>query len=393
MAEGRKGNNEGSIYKDKQGHWRALISIPTVDGKQKRKYLYGRTRKEVADKMYAILHQIRTDTYIEPCKVTLYEWLCTWLEQYCKNEVRLSTYVNYDTYVQRHIKDTIGGYKLCDLNTAIMQAFFNDKAKSGKLNGSGGLSPKTIKNMHDMMHRALNKAVHLDMILKNPTDFVTLPKRKKSEMRFLTLYEQKELQEALKGDRLEMPVLLALYTGMRQGEMFGLKWSYVHLESDDRSWLRVVQAVNRFSDRTGESMKKTFLGLSEPKTPHSIRSIPLLPYIAQKLRDYKAEQAEYFRVHNLPMTEMVFTTRAGNLVDPRDFQRDFKLLLKRNGLREINVHALRHTFATRALESGMNIKTLSQILGHSSVAFTLDTYTHVTDDLKFHEMSAMNSFL
>ena len=93
------------------------------------------------------------------------------------------------------------------------------------------------------------------------------------------------------------------------------------------------------------------------------------------------------------MTEMVFTTRAGNLVDPRDFQRDFKLLLKRNGLREINVHALRHTFATRALESGMNIKTLSQILGHSSVAFTLDTYTHVTDDLKFDEMSAMNSFL
>ena len=93
------------------------------------------------------------------------------------------------------------------------------------------------------------------------------------------------------------------------------------------------------------------------------------------------------------MTEMVFTTKAGNLVDPRDFQRDFKQLLKRKGLREINVHGLRHTFATRALESGMNIKTLSQILGHSSVAFTLDTYAHVTEDLKFEEMSAMKSFL
>lgn len=393
MAGGRKGNNEGSIYKDKQGHWRALISIPSVDGSQKRKYLYGRTRKEVADKMYAILNQIRTDTYIEPSKVTLYEWLCTWLEQYCKNEVRLSTYVNYDTYVQRHIRNTIGGYKLCDLNTSIMQMFFNDKAKNGKLNGSGGLSPKTIKNMHNMLHRALDKAVHLDMILKNPTDFVALPKRKKSEMRFLTLDEQKQLQDALIGERLEMPVLLALYTGMRQGEMFGLKWSYVHLESEERSWLRVVQAVNRFSDRTGEGSKKTFLGLSEPKTPHSIRAIPLLPYIAGRLREYKKEQAEYFREHNLPMTEMVFTTRAGNLVDPRDFQRDFKLLLKRKGLREINVHGLRHTFATRALESGMNIKTLSQILGHSSVAFTLDTYAHVTEDLKFEEMAAMNNYL
>lgn len=386
-------NGEGSIYKDKTGRWRGVISIPTVDGKAKRKYISGQTRKEVVDKLCVILNQVRTNTYIEPCKTTLYEWLCIWLEQYCKNEVRLSTYVNYDTYVQRHIKNTIGGYKLCDLNTSIMQAFFNDKAKNGKLRGSGGLSPKTIKNMHDMLHRALNKAVHLDMILKNPTDFVALPKRKKSEMRFLTLDEQKQLQEALEGERLEMPVLMALYTGMRQGEMFGLKWSYVHLESEDRSWLRVVQAVNRFSDRTSEGNKKTFLALSEPKTPHSIRAIPLLPYISRKLKEYKKQQEEYFREHGLPMTEMVFTTKAGNLVDPRDFQRDFKLLLKRKGLREINVHGLRHTFATRALESGMNIKTLSQILGHSSVAFTLDTYAHVTEDLKFDEIAAMNGFL
>lgn len=389
----RNANGEGSIIKDKRGFWRGAVSLPSSNGKYKKKYIYGKTRKEVAEKMNALINQLRTNTYIEPCKVTLYEWLCTWLEQYCKNEVRLSTYVNYDTYVQRHIRNSIGGYKLCDLNTSIMQMFFNDKAKNGKLNGSGGLSPKTLKNMHDMLHRALNKAVHLDMILKNPTDFVTLPKRKKSEMRYLTLNEQKQLQEALVGERLEMPVLLALYTGMRQGEMFGLKWSYVHLDSEEHSWLRVVQAVNRFSDRIGEGTKKTFLGLSEPKTPHSIRSIPLLPYIAGKLREYKEEQVEFFQKHNLPMTEMVFTTKAGNLVDPRDFQRDFKLLLKRKGLREINVHGLRHTFATRALESGMNIKTLSQILGHSSVAFTLDTYAHVTEDLKFEEMSAMKSFL
>ena len=389
----KKANGEGSIYKDKRGRWRALVTIPSVDGKQKRKYLYGRTRKEVSDKMTELLNQLHTNTYIEPCKVTLYDWLCTWLEQSCKNEVRPSTYVNYDTYIQRHIRNTIGGYKLCDLSTGIMQAFYNEKAKNGKLDSSGGLNPKTIKNMHDMIHRALDKAVHLDMILKNPSDFVTLPKRRKSEMRFLTLDEQKQLQEALKGNRLEMPVLLALYTGMRQGELFGLKWDYVYLDSVDRSWLRVVQAVNRLSDRTCEGRKKTYLALCEPKTPHSVRAIPLLPYIAERLIAYKAEQEKYFRENGMPMSEMVFTTRNGNLVDPRNFQRDFKLLLKRNGLREINVHALRHTFATRALESGMNVKTLSKILGHSSVAFTLDTYAHVTEDLKFEEMAAMNGFL
>ena len=389
----KKANGEGSIFKDKQGRWRAVISIPTVDGKQKRKYLYGRTRKEASDKMTALLNQLHTNTYIEPCQINLYDWLCTWLELYCKNEVRSSTYVNYDTYVQRHIRDTIGGYKLCDLTNGIMQAFYNEKAKNGKLDGSGGLNPKTIKNMHDMIHRALDKAVHLDMIPKNPSDFVTLPKFRRSEMRFLTLEEQKQLQEAVKGDRLEMPVLLALYTGMRQGEIFGLKWAYVHLDSADRSWLRVVQAVNRLSDRTGEGSKKTYLALCDPKTSHSVRAIPLLPYIAGKLKVYKAEQEQYFRDKGLHRSEMVFTSKAGNLVDPADFRRDFKLLLKRSGLREINVHALRHTFATRALESGMNVKTLSKILGHSSVAFTLDTYAHVTEDLKFEEMAGMNGFL
>ena len=220
----RKSNHEGSIYKDKQGHWRALVSLPAVDGKYKRKYIYGKTRKEVSEKMNEVLSQLRTNSYIEPCKTTLYSYLCIWLETYCKNEVRMTTYINYKTYVHKHIKDTIGDYHLCDINNILIQQFYNDKAKNGKLNGSGGLSPKTMKNIHDMLHRALDKAVQLEMIPKNPSDFAVLPKRTKPEIRYFNIEEQKQLQEAIKGERLEMAVLLCLYTGIRQGELLGLPY-------------------------------------------------------------------------------------------------------------------------------------------------------------------------
>lgn len=393
MMGTRKGNNEGCIYKDKQGRWRGVISLPSSDGKYKRKYIYGKTRKEVSEKISEILNQLHTNTYVEPCKITLYSWLCTWIDTYCKNEVRMSTYVNYDIYIQKHIKDNIGGYRLCDLNTVIIQQFYNEKSKNGRLDGKGGLSPKTMKNMHDMLHRALEKAVQLDMIIKNPSEYTVLPKRKRSEMRFFTVDEQHQLQKSIKGHRLEMAILLCLYTGVRQGELLGLTWENVHLDANGQSYIRIVQAVNRTKNIYAPENEKTGLFISEPKTPHSIRTIPLLSDIAEKLSLYREEQAQYFVENALPQTDFVFTTKTGKLVDPRDFQRDFKLLLKKSNIREINVHGLRHTFATRALESGMSPKTLSKILGHSSVGFTLDTYAHVTDALKVEEMAGLNGFL
>lgn len=383
----KNSNGEGSVYKDKQGRWRGQVSLPSADGKVRRKYFYGTTRKEVADKVADLLNQIKTNTYIEPCKITLYEWLSEWLEVYCKPELRLTTLINYETFVHRHIKDSIGRIRLCELNTAAVQQFYNQKAKDGRLDGHGGLNPKTLRNLHNMLHKALDQAVNLDMILKNPVNAAVLPKRYKPEMRFFTVEEQQQFQAALKGDKLEMPLLLALYTGVRQGELLGLKWKYVHLDPHGQSYIRIVETISRVKNTDTSSPLKTVLMVNRPKTNHSIRTIPLLPYIAEKLFYYKEVQQMRFN------SEYVFTSATGTVIDPRDFQRDFKNLLKRNGIRMINIHGLRHTFATRALESGMSPKTLSKILGHSSAAFTLDTYAHVTEQLKVEEMSGLNSFL
>lgn len=388
----KKGNNEGSIYKDKQGRWRGQVNMPSTDGKVHRKYFYGKTRKEVADKVNELMCKLKTNTYIEPSKVTLYEWLCEWLDIYCK-ELRMTTFVNYETYIHKHIKNTIGGYRICDLTTVVIQQFYNEKSKNGRLDGSGGLSSKTMRNLHNMLHKAMSQAVNLNMIQKNPTDFVVLPKKQKVEMRYFTVEEQKYLQDVIKGERLEMAILLDLYTGMRQGELLGLKWENVHINLDGQSFIRIVQTVYRMKNTDENAESKTKLCINEPKTKHSVRTIPLLPDIAKRLTDYREKQVDYLSKNGFSDIGFVFTSTTGTIIEPRDFQRDFKKILKKNGIREVNVHGLRHTFATRALESGMSVKTLSKILGHSSVGFTLDTYAHVTERLKVEEISGMQSFL
>lgn len=389
----KKGNNEGSIYKDKQGRWRGQVNLPSPDGKIRRKYFYGKTRKEVADKVTELIRQINSNTYIEPSKVTLYEWLCEWLEIYCKPELRVTTYVNYELYIERHIKDSIGVCRMSDLNTTMFQQYYNQKFQNGKLNGNGGLSPKNLRNLHNMLHKALDQAVNLDMISKNPVTYAVLPKSQKKEMRYFTESEQRELQEAIKGDRLEMAILIALYTGVRQGELLGLKWDNVRIDLNGQSYIRIVETLCRVKNYDETTNNKTVLSVNIPKTRHSVRTIPLLPDIAKKLDEYRMKQREFIFENGYTDLGYVIISTIGTPLDPRSFQRDFKLLLRRNNIREVNVHGLRHTFATRALESGMSPKTLSKILGHSSVGFTLDTYAHVTDDLKFTEMQSMNNFL
>ena len=388
----KRGNNEGSIYKDKQGRWRGVVTIYTAEGKQRKKYFYGKTKRDVTEKVNQVLNELRLNTYIEPSGMTLIEWLNTWLDVYCRNEVRESTLVNYEIFVEKHIAPTIGNIRLCNLNPVILQRFYNDKQNNGRLRGNGGLSPKTIKIIHDMLHRALDQAVKLDMIIKNPADSVTLPRIIKKERRYLTVEEQRLLQSHLKDDAIGTAILLDLYTGMRQGELLGLMWKNVHLDCD-APYLRVTQTLNRLKNYGEFKDRKTILEIGYPKTQHSIRNIPLLPVIVEKLRCYKDVQEKYMKEHGIIPNGYVFTSNTGNLIDPKNFQRSFKLILKKSGIREINVHGIRHTFATRALESGMSVKTLSKILGHANVGFTLDTYAHVTDELMQDEISNLQGFL
>ena len=237
--------------------------------------------------MNRTLNEIRNHTYIEPNGMTLAEWLRIWLDTYCRNTLRPSTFVNYEIYLDKHITPTIGNIRLTDLNAVILQQFYNDKLKNGNLLTKGGLKPKTLRNMHNMLHKALGQAYRMDMIPKNPADFVSIPRQNKQERKYLTVEEQQLLQRNLKSDTMGIAILLDL------------------------------------KDR------ETLLEIGYPKTPHSIRNIPLLPEIAERLRIYKAQQAHNNSINGILPSGYVFTNRAGNWIDPRDFQRDFKQILRK----------------------------------------------------------------
>lgn len=389
----KKANSEGSVYKDKQGHWRGVVTLYCDNGVPKRKYFYGKTKREVTEKVNKALTEIHDNTYTEPCKVTLYEWLCTWLDTYCRGELKPSTIVNYETYIEKHIKPTIGNVKLCDLTPMLLQRFYQEKSKNGRLDGQGGLSPKTMRNLHTMIHTGLEKAYTIGYLTRNTADLVSTPKLVKQERLYFTADEQKELQKYLPDERIGMAVLLDLYTGLRMGELLGLPWKNVYIDTEGESYIRVTQTLNRIQNPDRNSSTKTILTIGTPKTSYSIRTIPLLPEIAEKLLLHREKQMQMLKDNGLKDSELVFTASNGKPYDPRNFQTEFRNLLIRHNIRVINVHGMRHTFATRSLESGMDIKTLSRLLGHSSIQISLDLYAHVTDQLQAEHIANLRGFL
>lgn len=389
----KKGNSEGSIYKDKNGRWRGAVTLYCENGVPKRKYVSGKTKRDVTEKVNKLLNDVKYNDYTEPSKITLYEWLSTWFDMYCRGELKPTTLVNYETFIERHIKPTIGNVKLCDLNPLMLQKFYQEKYRNGKLDGSGGLSPKTMHNLHTMIHTGLDKAYKMGYVNRNVSDLVTPPKMVKKERKFFTVEEQTELQKHLPNERIGMAVLLDLYTGLRVGELLGLPWKNVNLNLNGDSYIKITQTISRIQNPDRNSTKKTILTFGTPKTTYSVRTIPLLPEIAEKLSLHREEQERLISENGWTDTGLVFISSNGKPVDPKNFQNSFKAMLKRYNIRVINVHGIRHTFATRSLESGMDIKTLSRILGHSSIQISLDLYAHVTDQLQAEHMANLRNFL
>lgn len=389
----KNANSEGSIYKDKNGRWRGAVTLYCENGTPKRKYLSGRTKREVTEKVNKLLNEVKYNDYTEPSKITFYEWLMIWIDMYCIGQLKPSTTVNYEAYIDRHIKSSIGNIKLCDLTPLMLQRFYQEKYKNGRLDGTGGLSAKTMHNLHTMIHTALDKAYKMGYVNRNVSDLVTVPKIVKQERRFFTVEEQTELQKYLPDERIGMAVLLDLYTGLRMGELLGLPWENVHLDLNGDSYIKITQTINRIKNPDRNSPQKTILFFDTPKTKYSIRTIPLLPEIAEKLSQHREKQQHLISENGWKDTGLVFLTRTGTPFDPKNFQNAFKAMLKRHNMRIINVHGIRHTFATRSLESGMDIKTLSRILGHSSIQISLDLYAHVTDQLQAEHMENLRTFL
>jgi len=372
----KRGHGEGTIYRHaKTGKWAAQASIGyDHEGKIKRITKYFETRKEAQDWLAKVQHEKRTGQFVEPDKVTLGEWIKRWMEVYKRLEVEVTSYDFYETLINCHIIPTLGEIELQKLRPMDIQKMYAEKIKNGRLDGSGGLAAETVRRIHNILHGALGQAVKEGLVTRNVADAVEPPKIIKGEVRPLSREQVDRFLEFAGKDRLYALFVMAVGTGLRRGELLGLKWENVDFEKGTAT---VKWTVARVKKRDG-GPKKTELKLKQPKR-NKYRTVALAKFVLQALKIHKARQNEerlFFgpKYHN---NDLVFCTEDGRLMDPRNFTRRYTRLMKAAGLDHTRFHNWRHTFATVLLEMGEHPKVVQEMLGHSKIAITLDTYSHL----------------
>ena len=323
--------------------------------------------------------------------ITLGDWMDRWLEDYARPTVKLSTYCSYELYIRGHIKPNIGGLYMNTLRVDDLQAFFNDRQRNGNLKGKGGLSPKTLLNMRNMMHLAFTQAIRNRLVLDNPVEGVRIPKLVKTEMRVLNREEQDRLITAVRlaPEPAAFGIIFDLFTGLRLGELCGLRWKNVYL---DRKMFVVCETRNRLPNHDPSVAASTTVKTVETtKTDNSRRSVYLVESLLNDLLEYKSIQdsiSAQYPVYN--PDGYVFCQENGDPYEPRTYQDLFKRCVRQAGIRDANFHSLRHTFSTRSLEEGMDIVTLSRLLGHANPSITMDKYGHSTDEQKLSSMQKLD---
>jgi integrase len=379
----KRGNGEGSISKRKDGRWCAVITNgndPNT-GKPKRVFFYGKTRQEVAEKLNQALHSIGQGTFVEPSRLTVGEWINTWLFEYKKQSLRPTTFQSYEYLTRVHVKPTIGHIILKDLRSEHLQRLYNEKATQGRSDGKGGLSPKTVRHIHCVIHEALEQALKNNLVVRNVSKATTLPRQVKKEMKVLTVDEQCKLLNVLGEERLRSAFILALASGVREGELLAIRWQDIDLKE---GIINIRQSLKRVKVFDENKNTKSELLFQEPKTKAGKRIIPLPASVITELKEHRNRQLQEKLKARLIYedNDLVFCTEIGKPIDTNNLIRKFKALLKKAGMRDINFHALRHTYATRLLEANEHPKVVQEILGHSDISMTLNTYSHVMPEIK-----------
>ena len=381
----KRGNGEGSITHRKDGRWMGQITVghDSKTGRLKRRTFYGKTRRVVADKLAQAAVELRAGRFAQATTVTVGEWISAWLERYARTK-RTSTWENYESLARVHVVPALGAKKLRELRPEHLQLFYNELLRTGAVRREGGLAPATVRRVHAVIHEALEQAVREELVGRNVSDFVSPPTVPHFEIQPPSVEHTARLLKVARGHRLYALFLLYLGSGTRRGEALALRWQDVDLN-------RGTIAIHRTLVRTSTKG----LVFHEPKTRLSWRVVPIPDLVRQALLAHRARQAEEKGLvgEAYEDQDLVFTTPIGHPIDPNNVTRTFDLLLRTAGLRHYRLHDLRHAFATRLLELGEHPKVVQVLLGHSSIAQTLNTYSHVTPGLTERAVQRLNDVL
>ena len=369
MANKRRPQGDGTIRKRPDGRWEGRIIIGHKrDETPMYKSVFGKTQKATLKMLHQMIDTYRDVDLTEDSRMTLGEWLDKWLDEYMIFTVRESTLYGYRCMTNNQVKRFIGDKQLSSLTTADIQKFYNKIKKQGRVkpnrDGSYELADSMVRGIHMMLHEALDTAVKERLIAKNPTNGTTIPKNNYAEKQILGDEQLTRFLEEIKGEEYWYDFFyLEVMTGLRRGEICGLKWSDIDFGANK---LRVQRSVS--------SKKGGGVNIGETKTNTGTRNIIMPPSVMDALKKRK----------QTAITAWVFPAflNPEQPIHPEAAYRKLKVILKHAGLPQIRFHDLRHTFATHAMKGGVDAKTLSGILGHTNASFTLDTYTHVTSDMQ-----------
>ncbi len=366
---GRRGNGEGTVGRY-GGRWVARISLPGG----RRKHFYGRTRADVVARMTAALAALRKGDDLPDDRIALRDFLARWIEG-MRGTIKPSAWDSFEGHIRVHLIPDLGHLRLSRLRRSDIVAW-----QGGKL-AAGRWSPTTVGHIQATLHRALADAVRDGIIARNPASLVSLPRRADTEMGTLDEEQASRLLAAAGSDRLAALWVMALTTGRRRGELLGLRWSDLDL---DRREYRVLRARTRASRRALGTQDTGGAVYSSPKRRASRqRGLPLVGVAVAALRAHHAQQAAERLVAGTawdgpePRTDLVFTTPLGGAIPITTFRRSYDALLRRAQLSRVRFHDLRHSAASLLFSLGVEPKTISEMLGHSTTAVTLETYTHV----------------
>ena len=355
MGRKRK-NGEGTVRLRKDGRWEGRIVIGyDENGLPKTKNVLAKTKGECIEKLKAL----------KKADMPFGEWLDYWYETYCKPNARPATQRTYEGYIRLYLHPRLGSIPLNKVTTSDIQqmcTWMMTKARVDQKNGDSGLSDSQVINCYSLCDRVLEKAMAEKLIVRNPAKGCKLPPNRPNEMKVLSREDmQKVLIQAKEENYYEL-FLLEFATGLRLGELMALQWDDVNLVTGE---LRINKQVNLVGSK---------LVISEPKTKAAVRTLILPPSVRKVLAEYKTRVNSRWLFPSPKKDDLP--------IIPSAVSRRLHTLLEHAGCEQVRFHDLRHTFATNALAHGMDIKTLSTILGHVSSATTLNTYSHVTDEMR-----------
>ena len=376
----KRANGEGNIRKRKDGRWegRYTAGYDSKTGKRIIKNVLGKTQAEVKEKLKKALEECQGLDVSRSEEYTVATWLRTWYELYAKPNVRTATANRYELIIETYTIPRIGHIKLKKLTTRHLQKLYKELLESGRIhigkNQDKGLSTTTVHSVHLMLHCALDRAVKERLIPRNPCEDCIVPKPRKLEMKILPPEHIKAYLDAAETRGLLPMFYLELVSGLRKGELVALRWDDLDIQQ------RTISVSKQYVRNPDGSLE-----LTRPKTENSVRLVSIPQMAVELLIQEHDKHSDSPYMFLSPLT--------GEMYHPDSVVNLHKKILKNAGLEHLRFHDLRHTFATTALQSGVDVKTVSSMLGHFDAGFTLRTYTHATRQKQDEAAATMGSFM